>query len=249
MVRESVTTMTLVRRFMTMRDVAALPEAEGAAAPSEASRLRSFVASNERVDSYNTIIKASAWERDLEEFKRNPVVLFGHNSRELPIAKGDVRVESGELLLDAAFFAPETNPRSEQVLRVLDEGVMGVSVGFEALEWEYDESRETGDEFQDLFYPPLNYTRVKLLEISVVTLPANGDALPVGRDQVRQRYQARIDAARAAVVSPAPPAPAPAVEPAPPTITDEQVLRLVDEVVKQEVRAFVARKRGSLSGV
>lgn len=240
--------MTLVRRFMTMRrDAAAPAEAEGAAASSEASRLRSFIASNERVDSYNTIIKASAWERDLEEFRRNPVVLFGHNPRELPIAKGDVRLENNELLLDAAFFAPETNPRSEQVLRVLDEGVMGVSVGFEALEWEYDESRETGDEFQDLFYPPLNYTRVKLLEVSVVTLPANGDALPVGREQVRQRYQARLDAKRAAAVPPAPPPPA--VEPKQPTITDEQVLRLVDEVVKQEVRAFVARKRGSLSGV
>lgn len=242
MERGTVRTMTLQRRFLTMRDAAPAAAADAAATetPAAPSRMRRFVASNERVDSYNTIIKADAW--DLTDFARNSVVLFGHQSRDLPIAKGTAFVENGELLLDAEFFDAETNPRSEQVLRILDQGVMGASVGFEPLAWEYDQSRETGDEFQDAMFPPLNYTRVKLLEVSVVTLPANGDALPVGRDQARSRFLARVDARRAAE------APAPVVKPEP-ILSGEQLRQLVQEVVTSEVRAFKARKRGTLSGV
>lgn len=235
--------MTLARRFMQMRaDAAPAAAPETPAAESAPSRVRRFVASNERVDSYNTIIRADAW--DLADFERNAVVLFGHQSRDLPIAKGKAFVEGGELLLDADFFDAEANPRAEQVLRILDQGVMGASVGFEPLEWEYDESRETGDEWQDLIFPPLNYTRVRLLEVSVVTLPANGDALPVGRAmfnerQVRDRLLARLEAKRTA----------PVVAKPEPTITGEQLRELVAEVVSTEVRAFQARKRGTLSGV
>lgn len=237
MERGTVRPMTLQRRFLTMRDAAPAAAAEAPAAEAAPSRVRRFVASNERVDSYNTIIRADAW--DLADFERNAVVLFGHQSRDLPIAKGKAFVEGGELLLDAEFFDAETNPRAEQVMRILDQGVMGASVGFDPLEWEYDQTRETGDEWQDAIFPPLNYTRVRLLEVSVVTLPANGDALPVGREQVRDRLLARLEAKRAP-----PPAPKPET-----TITSEQLRQLVDEVVSTEVRAFKARKRGTLSGV
>lgn len=182
--------MTLVRRELTMvkRDD---PPVEGVIQ----SRVRQFVASTEAVDSYNTIIKSDAW--DTTRFDKNPVILFGHQSRALPIAKGSAGVKNKQLLLDADFFPADVNPLSEQSLRILDAGVMGVSVGFNPLEWEYNASRETGDEWNDYFYPPLDYTRVELLEVSVVTIPANPDAFAVGREAVQARFLQRLDAKRA----------------------------------------------------
>jgi hypothetical protein len=105
-------------------------------------------------------------------------------------------------------------------------------VGFDPLEYEYDASRETGDEWQDFFNPPLNYTAQELLEVSVVTIPANPEALPVGRD-LQQRFLDRALARRA------PPKPAP--------MTVESLRELVDRIAKEEftkAAALSARKSG-----
>jgi hypothetical protein len=230
MPRGTVTTMTtLLRREAFLREMP-MPADEAAAASS--SRVRRFVASDESVDSYNTVIKADGWE--LDRFERNPVILFGHNSRQLPVGKGRAWVEGSELLIDITFFDGETNPLSEQALRIIDEGVMGVSVGFEPLAYEYNKARETGDEWADFFNPPLDYVRSRLLEVSVVTLPANANALPVGRELVQPRLLERI-AVRAPPPAPKPPSP-------------EQLRELINEVVKDEVRAFRARRAGRISG-
>lgn len=234
MPRGTVTTMTtLLRREAFLRE---MPMPADEAASVIPSRVRRFVASDESVDSYNTVIKADGWE--LDRFDRNPVILFGHNSRQLPVGKGRAWVEGSELLIDINFFDAETNPLAEQALRIVDEGVMGVSVGFEPLAYTYNKERETGDEWADFFNPPLDYVRSRLLEVSVVTLPANPNALPVGRELVQPRLLERI-----AVRSP-PPAP----RPAPKSPSPEQLKELINEVVKDEVRAFRARRAGRISG-
>jgi hypothetical protein len=219
----------MVKRLVPVR-------AEGETAPVIEDRVRSFVASTESVDSYNTVIKADAWQ--IDRFEKNPVVFFAHRSREFPIAKGAARSENKQLLLDADFFKAEVNPLSEQALRILDEGVMGCSVGFEVLSYEYNKDRETGDEFLDYWYPPYDYTAVRLLEVSVVSIPANPDSFPVGREAVQARFLERLELRRAP----------PALSPEPAGITSEQVRELVKNVVSQEVRAFKARSRGTLSG-
>jgi hypothetical protein len=232
------------QRMLEMVKRAAPVRAEGEPAPGDTAtpviedRVRSFVASTEAVDSYNTVIKSDAWEMD--RFEKNPIVFFGHRQRELPIGKGAGRVDSGakQFLLDIDFFAEKLNALAEQALRILDQGVMGCSVGFEPLSWEYNKERETGDEFLDYWYPPLDYTKVRLLEVSVVGLPANPDAFPVGRDAVQARFLERLDLRRA-----------PPLPPASPVITADQMRALVNEVVSEEVRAIKARTRGTLSGV
>lgn len=213
----------------TLRDVKMLRRelvrvAPSTEAPATDSRVRSFVASNETVDSYNSVIKASGWQ--LDRYNKNSVVLFGHASRELPIGKGSARIEGDALICDIEFFSAEENPVAEQALRIVDRGVMGVSVGFEPLESEYNESRETGDEWMDLIYPPLDYTRCELLEVSVVTIPANPDALPIGRD-VRRRFLER-SAAKAA-----------------PKI--DELKALIKRVAAEETRAAVAKRTGRTS--
>lgn len=195
------------------------------------SRVRRFRASTEAVDSYNTVVKADGWK--LERYSKNPVVLFGHASYSLPIGKGRAFVEGAELMLDVEFLSAEENPLAEQTLRIVDKGLMGASVGFKPLAEEYDESRETGDPWQDLFYPPLNYTEAELLEVSVVTIPANPETLPVGRQVAQQRFMART-------------APKPA--PAPEALSREVLGRLITEITQEETRAFFARRSGKLTG-
>ena len=75
--------MTVIHRQLRLvRDEAA--PAEGAAT-APASRVREFIASDESVDSHNTIIKASGWV--LDRFARNPVIQLFHDSRRFPVAK------------------------------------------------------------------------------------------------------------------------------------------------------------------
>jgi phage head maturation protease len=180
-------TKSFVRREMSM-----------ASTPDVLSRRRSFVASSETVDRYNTIIKAAGW--DLAAYNRNGVVLFGHDSRALPIGKGVARVEGTQLILDVDFFDESTNPVAEQSLRILDAGVMGVSVGFRALEAIENNSRLTGDKWKDMFEPPLDFLRSELLEVSVVPIPANPDALPIGRSlqEIRSMAERLVRADKAA---------------------------------------------------
>lgn len=188
-------------------------------APAEGadSRVRRFVASDESVDSYNSVIAADGW--DLERYEKNPVVLFGHASWSHPIGKGKAFIEDKKLMIDVTFLPESVNPMAERTMRILDEGLMGASVGFDPLEWEIDEARETGDE--DWWNVPLKYTKQSLLEVSVVTLPANPNALPEGRSEMRSLITERLDARRRAKV---PDAPAP---------TPEDVKQFVERVVRE----------------
>jgi HK97 family phage prohead protease len=212
---------------------AALPTGDGVKKKAPASsRVRSFIASDETVDRYNTIIRASGWE--LGNFVRNPVILFGHEGRALPIGKGRAWVSGSQLRLDVEFLPEELNPMAEQAMRILDAGLMGVSVGFNPIAYEYNESRETGTA-EDFFFPPLDFTRTELLEVSVVTIPANPSALPVGRDLVEARMMERAASPRARVPV-------------------RNLMRLVPGLVREalsevtaELRATRARRTGRIS--
>lgn len=233
----------LVRRDATLVPAPAVAAASDAAATEAPARVRKFIASNESVDSYNSVIKASGW--DLEQYTRNPVVALFHNTYgRFPVAKGRVYIEGSQLMLEADFAPaddPVSGPDAEQALRWFDRGLLGVSVGFEPLEYEYNADRETGDEWVDMWCPPIDYTRQRLLEVSVVMLPANPDALPVGRSLTRAFASHTVPrvaqqlAAKAA--APATPAPSSAV-----------IRKLVQEVTAEEVAAIKAQRAGNLRG-
>ena len=233
---------TLIRReaLMTLKD----------AEQQSDSRVRRFIASNEAVDSYNTVIKADGWV--MERFTRNPVIQLFHSSMRFPIGKGSAAVEGKQLVVSIEFAPadyPVSGPDAEQALRWIDRGVLGVSVGFDPIEYEYDETRETGDEWRDMFFPPINYTKQELYEISVVNVPANPDALPMGRS-VAQRSVSRFiertkskpvaeTLARAAVKAP---------EPKPVGVTADEIGQMLSKAITDEVRAAFARNTGNLGG-
>lgn len=126
-----------------------------------------FVCSTEAIDSYGTILKAN-W--DLSRYVKNPVVLYAHDSRSLPIGKAkNVRVEGKELLATVVFATERANPLAEQVWQcVLEETLRGISVGF------YPRTvRE--EKLNDEYVLILDDNELR--ELSVCPVPSNPEAL------------------------------------------------------------------------
>ena len=146
---------------------------------STATRSVRFVASDESVDRYGDIIRADGWK--LENFRKNPVLLFGHNSRELPIGKVSEVEVIGKRLEATAEFPEGMSEFADTVWRYVDAGLLkAVSVGFMPLS---EPNYIFADDDPDHKGWPTGYEFVdhELLELSVVPVPANPQALAVAR--------------------------------------------------------------------
>lgn len=131
----------------------------------------SFVASSATPDRYGDIIDQKGWI--LENYKKNPVVLLNHDSNQLPIGKGNVYLRDDKLVIDVEFDSEDE--RAKEVERKAKKGFMNaVSVGFRPLE---SKSRSELPE-DNKYYGQrgMYYSKAELLEVSIVTIPANGEA-------------------------------------------------------------------------
>ena len=142
---------------------------------------RSFdaIASTEAVDRDGDILRANGWK--LKNFKKNPVVLWGHNATLLPIAKAtDIKVENNQLLFTPKFVEAELNPFAEQVYQMFKAGFLNTfSVRFDPIE--YDNIQEEGKDGLIGMGMGREYKKQELLEISAVGIPSNPEAL-ISRD-------------------------------------------------------------------
>ena len=135
------------------------------------SRTATFVFSDESIDRYGDVIFARGW--DLANFNANPVALFGHDSGSVENVIGkakNVRVDGSRLIGDIEFMGADVNPNAEAVYQMVKGGYLKtVSVGFQPIEWELanDKNRPQG----------VNFKKQELLEISIVPIPANPNAL------------------------------------------------------------------------
>lgn len=131
-------------------------------------RVRTFEVSNESVDRDGDVIKQNGV--DWKNFMKNPVVLFAHNAKELPIGKGlAVRRVGTKTLMDIEFAGADANPKAEQVLKLLDGGFLNAgSIGFTPKEVSRVSTKE-----RDGF----DIEKSEALEFSIVPVPANADAL------------------------------------------------------------------------
>ena len=129
-----------------------------------------FIGSAESKDRHGDIVKSDGWM--LDSYLKNPVFLWGHDSRGLPIGKAiDVKVNGEEKRLEFKIkFAVEEYPFAATVYKLYKNGFLNAtSVGFIPHEGEYDGEK-------DAFV----FTKNELLELSAVTVPANPDALRLG---------------------------------------------------------------------
>lgn len=139
-------------------------------APSKREKV-SFVASSATPDRYGDIIDQKGWV--LDNYKKNPVVLLNHDSNQLPIGKGNVYLRDDKLVIDVEFDSEDE--RAKEVERKAKKGFMNaVSVGFRPLE---SKSRSELPE-DNKYYGQrgMYYSKAELLEVSIVTIPANGEA-------------------------------------------------------------------------
>jgi HK97 family phage prohead protease len=114
----------------------------------------------------------SGWE--LAAYQANPVVLWAHDYDELPVARDTRTVVEGDRLMGHPQFPePGLHPFADSVYALLMGGYLrGASVGFQPVEWTYDEGRQG-----------YTITRAELYEWSIVPVPANPRCLIEARSK------------------------------------------------------------------
>jgi len=149
--------------------------------PADQARTVAFVAATAAVDRHGTVILPQGIRTDA--FVRNPVFLWGHDGYGgpgMPSGLGHVlgrvvalRASPEAFEVEAEFAPAEVNPLAEQALRLGRAGFLSaVSIGFLPLE-----SRAETREGRMVTV----FTAVDLLEVSLVPVPSNPEALALLR--------------------------------------------------------------------
>jgi len=132
-----------------------------------------FTASTTTQDRDGEVIEASGW--DLKNFKKNPVITWAHDYRALPIGRAPRIWVSNETLKNTVEFPPEgTYEFADIVERLVDAGYLKTeSVGFIPKKWEDGDGEKA---------PKRTFIKQELLEIAIVPVPSNPDALRTAVD-------------------------------------------------------------------
>jgi HK97 family phage prohead protease len=129
-----------------------------------------FTISTETVDRDQDTIAIDGWK--LENYRKNPVILWAHDSRQPSIAKSLSEWIQDQKLKSTALFTPkDLYPFGYMISQMYLKGFLNaVSVGFKAIraKWSVDEeTRPWG----------IDYFEQELLEYSGCPVPANPEAL------------------------------------------------------------------------
>ncbi|WP_338822115.1 phage major capsid protein [Bradyrhizobium septentrionale] len=147
-------------------------EAEGIRYKTHAGKLNGveFVLSDETPDRMDDIILSDGW--DLANFKKNPIALFGHRS-DFPIGKWkNLRVTDKQLRGELELAPAGTSDRIDEIRRLVEADILrAVSVGFRPIESKPRKETDYG----------LSFTKSELVETSLVSVPANPNALAVAK--------------------------------------------------------------------
>jgi HK97 family phage prohead protease len=170
-------------KFVTIEDFRKLadsPDAKEVAIRSESieeveaksdateTRILTFTISSSAVDRDRDMVSTHGW--DLAGYTKNPVVLWAHNYRQIPVARArKVWVEDGSKLKAEDEFTPKgVDAFNDTVFELYRMRFMrATSVGFRPLKWNWNEERKGG----------IDFLEQELLEHSFVPVPANPDAL------------------------------------------------------------------------
>lgn len=152
----------------------------------EDKRVLRFIGSTEDKDRDEEVIKASGWK--LKNYKKNPVVLVNHQYHELPVAKTkNVWVENKKLLFDIEFPDSDVNPQGDTLYKLYKNGYMNsTSVGFLP---DFDKIKY-GEKKGE---PRATYNGQELLEISLVSVPANPQAIMTSKSVMKAVEDEVID--------------------------------------------------------
>lgn len=131
---------------------------------------KTFVLHDETVNTYGFRMLTSGV--NLEEFRKNPVMLLNHDDYALPIGRWEnIRIDGGRILADAVF--DEKDSRAAEIKRKVEDGFIRMaSIGA----WPPEEKSEVPDQMLPGQTLP-TVTRWTVREASIVTIGANHNAL------------------------------------------------------------------------
>jgi len=141
----------------------------------EQARTIEAVASTSDLDRDKDIILPSAFKESIASFKANPVILATHQHRlstgSSPVIGSaqpeSIAVTEAEVLFTMSFASTVLGEEYWQLYR--DKHMRAFSIGFIPIEWEDKKDEKLGY--------VRTYTKIELLEISAVPVPANPNAL------------------------------------------------------------------------
>jgi len=116
-------------------------------------------------DRAGDIVTAEAWAKGVENYRRNPVLLYQHK-HDAPIGRVDkITVDKKGIFVEAAVS--EAAERNQGIQTLIKDGALkSFSVGFKVKDGKYNREDDT-----------MMITDVELMEISVVSVPCNQDSL------------------------------------------------------------------------
>jgi len=143
-------------------------------------RIVDFVISTDAVDRMGDIVSVDGW--NLKAYKKNPVILFGHDHSSPPIARSlsvkveEIKKNKNALVSRAEFMPAEISPFAFSIFQMYVQGYMkATSVGFIPLEYKFSEEK-------DRPYG-IDFVSQELIEYSAVPVPANPEALVDARSK------------------------------------------------------------------
>jgi HK97 family phage prohead protease len=133
-----------------------------------------FLASDETPDSYGDIVRAEGW--DLRRYKKNPIVLFNHKS-DVPVGYSPMcKVEDKKLIARIKLADEGTSDFIDTLYKLMKQRIVrSMSVGFRATK-DVEIMRD-----KDGHFLGLEFNGQELLENSVVSIPANPNALSLAK--------------------------------------------------------------------
>ena len=165
----------------------------------EESRTVEFVASDNSVDSYGTVIPVDKW--DLTRYQNNGIVGYMHDvygaswtksaDPDDIIGKGEAFIEEDKLIVRITFEPKELNERADKIFRKIQFGSLhAVSVGFRATKKGHMGDEERGED-PKVYY----YAGQELLEVSIVNIPSNANALKrsMEEEEASREYEEKTD--------------------------------------------------------
>lgn len=133
-----------------------------------------FLASDETPDSYGDIVRVEGW--DLKRYKRNPIVLYNHKS-DVPVGYSPMcKTEDKKLMCRVKLADEGTSDFIDTLYKLMKQRIVrAMSVGFRATK-DVNIMRD-----KDGVFLGLEFNGQELLENSIVTIPANPNALSLAK--------------------------------------------------------------------
>jgi len=158
-------------------------------------RVLRFIGSNEDIDRDGDVIKVDGWKT--KNYKLNPVVMVNHVRASLPVAKTNkvwVDKENKALMFDIEFAPADVSAEGDTLYKLYKSGFMtATSVGFVPNFEKTEFPRENGEKSG----PYRIFKEQELLEISLVSVPANPGAVMTSKSIEKAVEENIIDKAEA----------------------------------------------------